>query len=180
MEWKERRPVSNETLTSPSARSLTRPRLRSGTHVLCFLQVALAGVWLYLVPLPKPLFFFPSEVSPRASRCLWTGAAIQLIRASRRIALWDGLSVSEVRTSRAERDSCRQARELLSPSYPHQTEKNSLDEDNFVVLVDTVLVDPVRVESECQRVRVELGRVGFGFPPPSPCPFLSVMLLGKI
>jgi len=62
------------------------------THVLFLLQVALAGVWLYLVPLPKPLFFFPSEVRPRASRCLCTGFAIQLILASRRIALWWGLN----------------------------------------------------------------------------------------
>lgn len=65
--------------------------LASSTHVLCFLQVALAGVWLYLVPLPSPLFFLPSAVRPRASRCLWTGLAIQLILASRRTALCEGL-----------------------------------------------------------------------------------------
>lgn len=59
--------------------------------MLCFLQVARAGVWLYLEPLPRPLFLLPSAVSPRASRCLWTGLAIQLIRASRRMALCEGL-----------------------------------------------------------------------------------------
>jgi len=61
--------------------------------VLCFLQVALAGVWLYRVPFPRPRFLFPSAVRPLDSRCLWTGFAIQLIRASRRIALCDGLWV---------------------------------------------------------------------------------------
>ena len=79
-------------------------RCDSLTYVLCFLQVALAGVWLYLVPLPKPLFFLPSAVSPRASRCLCTGLAIQLIRASRRMALWWGLGVSE-RTRNESREA---------------------------------------------------------------------------
>jgi hypothetical protein len=76
------------------ARSSCFAELARSTYVLCFLQVALAGVWLYLVPFPRPLFFFPSEVRPRASRCLCTGFAIQLILASRRIALWWGLVVS--------------------------------------------------------------------------------------
>lgn len=34
--------------------------------------------------------FFPAPVSPRASRRLWTGSQIQLMRASRRIALCEG------------------------------------------------------------------------------------------
>lgn len=57
------------------------------TDVLCFFQVAFWGWWLCLEPLPKPRFFLPSAVRPRISRCLWTGLAIQLIRASRRMAL---------------------------------------------------------------------------------------------
>lgn len=57
------------------------------TDVLCFFQVAFWGWWLCLEPLPKPRFFLPSAVRPRISRCLWTGLAIQLIRASRRTAL---------------------------------------------------------------------------------------------
>lgn len=38
--------------------------------------------WLYLWPFPRPRDFFPVAVRPRASLCLWTGSAIQLIRAS--------------------------------------------------------------------------------------------------
>lgn len=40
-------------------------------------------------PMPKRTFF-PAPVSPRASRRLWTGSQIQLMRASRRIALCEG------------------------------------------------------------------------------------------
>ena len=60
-------------------------------HVLCLLHVADAGLWLCLDPFPVPRFFLPSAVRPRASRCLWTGLQIQLIRASRRMALCEGL-----------------------------------------------------------------------------------------
>ena len=66
-------------------------RYRRNDNVLCFRHVALAGVWLCLDPLPNPRFFFPSDVKPRDSRCLWTGLAIQLIRGSRRMALCCGL-----------------------------------------------------------------------------------------
>jgi hypothetical protein len=60
--------------------------------VLCLFQLDLPGWWLCLEPLPRPRFFLPSAVRPRASRCLWTGLTIQLMRASRRMALCWGLS----------------------------------------------------------------------------------------
>jgi hypothetical protein len=58
--------------------------------VLCLRQVARAGVWLCFEPLPRPRLRLPSAVRPRHSRCLWTGLQIQLMRASRRMALCEG------------------------------------------------------------------------------------------
>ena len=48
---------------------------------------------LYRWPFLIPRFLRPAAVSPRSSRCLWTGLQIQLILGSRRTALWNGSTI---------------------------------------------------------------------------------------
>ena len=66
-------------------------RYRRRERVLFLFQVALRegrALW-FLWPFPRrPLYFFPADVRPRSSLCLWTGLQIQLILGSFRIALW--------------------------------------------------------------------------------------------
>lgn len=47
-------------------------------------------VWVYRYPLPRPRELLPAEVRPRNSRCFCVAPQIQLILASRRMALWAG------------------------------------------------------------------------------------------
>ena len=68
-------------------------------------------------------------VRPRDSRCLWTALQIQLILGSLRICIIKQL------------DNCYST--IHSGTYSLVA---WVDEDDLVVLVDTVLVDPVRVQ----------------------------------
>ena len=71
----------------------------------------------------------PALVRPRASRRLWTGLTIQLILGSRRI--YEIRFVSNV---------------LKNVLYMTDRFVVGVDEDNFIVFVNTVLVDPVGVQ----------------------------------
>ena len=53
------------------------------------LPITLLYKWPFLIP----RFLRPAAVSPRSSRCLWTGLHIQLILGSRRTALWNGSTI---------------------------------------------------------------------------------------
>ena len=74
--------------------------------------------------------FLPVLVRPRDSRCLCTGLVIQLIRGSRRI--WE-YGLERAHTNTGQRNTYR----LVV----------GVDEDDLVVLVDAILVDPVGVEN---------------------------------
>lgn len=99
--------------------------------MLCLFQVADLGVLLWRLPLPSPRFCFPTLVSPRASLRLCTGLVIQLILGSRR--------------------TCRrESRKHLTRPESHRVTYClviRVNEDDLVIFVYTILVDPVRVQN---------------------------------
>lgn len=69
--------------------------LRSDSMLRLFQQARreLPITLLYKWPFLIPRFLRPAAVSPRSSRCLWTGLQIQLTLGSRRTALWNGSTI---------------------------------------------------------------------------------------
>lgn len=75
---------------------LNNQRYRRRDSVLRLFQQArreLPITLLYKWPFLIPRFLRPAAVSPRSSRCLWTGLQIQLTLGSRRTALWNGSTI---------------------------------------------------------------------------------------
>ena len=97
--------------------------------MLCLFQVADLGVLLWRLPFPRPRFCFPTLVRPRLSLRLCTGLAIQLILGSRRIC------------TQGSRQRLLRLENMKAYGFVI-----GINEDDLVIFVDTVLVNPVRVQ----------------------------------